>query len=195
MLVYAYVLSNPHRLSEGLYELPAAYVSRDLDMTTEEILQAFDNLERERAIMYDRDAEVIFDRYALTLLPPKSPKQLEGAIRKLRGVPRTPLRAELWKAATIHVPLLADAMFEAFPELGETDETAGQKQSPDTPVTLNQDSRDTPETPELEIGSYGVGLRGDDRATPLLRAQLERAEKEGDTEEVERLRSELGASA
>ena len=118
-LIYLYVLSNPHRFSEGLYRLPKAYVVADLHMDMEQVERAIKALEAEGLIRYDDSAEVVLDPQALHFLPPVSQRQIDGAITKLRQVPKTPLLQELWKLALAHNERLYKAMEDAFPQLSD----------------------------------------------------------------------------
>ena len=113
-LIYCYILSNPHRNSEGLFRLPLAYVIADLEMSREDVLQAFSDLGDEELIRFDGEAEVLLDLNALFLLAPTSETQLKGAITKLRQVPRSPLLAEFHKLTIAYAPRLAEAVTEAF---------------------------------------------------------------------------------
>jgi hypothetical protein len=118
-LLYAYILSNPHRASEGLYRLPKVYIAADLEMELEEVEVALAALEGEGLIIYDHEAEVVLDPTGIFFLPARSDKQMQGAITKLRQVPRTPLLNHLLELATHHNPRLAKEISEAFPHLPE----------------------------------------------------------------------------
>ncbi len=117
VVVYCYVLTNPHRFSEGLYRLPRAYMVADLEFTLEQVGRSLRALEGEGLIAYDYEAGVILDPQALHFLPPVSQSQIEGALTKLRQVPKTPLLQELWKLAFAYNERLYTAMEKAFPEL------------------------------------------------------------------------------
>ena len=124
-LVYLYVLSNPHRSGEGLYRLPITYAAADLDMSAQDVCDAFEKLQRERLIDYDSDTEVMLDRHALLTLPPKSKTQLDGAINKLREVPRTVLFLTFHMLARAYAPELEERL-ESDPLIGEYLNTSGE---------------------------------------------------------------------
>jgi hypothetical protein len=180
MLVYLYVLSCPHRFSEGLYRLPVPYVAADLNLTPQEATEALERLRAARKIEYDSAAGVVFDRSALTVLPPKSPEQIKGAIRKLRQVPRTPLLVELHAMAAIHSPLFAEAI-EEDPLLSNSLEDARAKHSENSPGSrenAKEQVRDSHPDTSPNSGSDSGGdrgsrhlrgrvLRGADSAVPL----------------------------
>lgn len=130
-LAYCYVLTTPHRLSEGLFRLPKTYMATDLNYSLEEVEQCLKALESEGLIAYDDDAEVLFDPQALVVNPPNGDKRIQGTIKKLRQVPRTRLLRELWKSAFAHCEDLARAIEEAFPEALESSTDTPSEQYPD----------------------------------------------------------------
>ncbi len=132
-LIYCYLLTNPHRNSEGLFRLPLAYAAADLDVPTTEILDSLKALEAEGFIKFDPEAEVVLDLNALFLLAPTSDTQIKGAITKMRQVPRTFLLEELYRLAFAHAPRLAEALEEAFPLLRDTIGTVSQHSDIDLP--------------------------------------------------------------
>ena len=161
-IVYLYLLTNKHRNSEGLYHLPIAYMVGDLgglDMTEGDIRQAFNALENEGLVYFDASVDVVFIPDALLLQPPASPKQLEGAIRKLRDVPITPLLHKLYERAFAYCKeennageSLPKKLLEAFPGIDEPFTQAGTLKQlfPNTSVTAESES-------ESESGGKGKG--------------------------------------
>jgi hypothetical protein len=153
-IVYCYLLTNKHRNSEGLYHLPIAHMIGDLgglDLDEDDIRVALEALQDEALIYFDADVDVVFIPDALLLQPPASPKQLEGAIRKLRDVPITPLLHKLYERAFAYCKeenkageSLPKKLIEAFPGIDEPFTQAG---------TLKQLFRNTSETAESESES------------------------------------------
>jgi hypothetical protein len=130
-LVYAYILSNEHRNSEGLYRLPLAYICADLELDKDIVTASLSLLETERLIDYDHHAEIVLDRHALKFLRPVSERQVTGAINKILKLPPTALLKELHGLAEVHAPELATAMKDPFPELAGTDtQDSVSEQSP-----------------------------------------------------------------
>lgn len=182
VIVYVYLLTNKHRNSEGLYHLPIAYMLGDLgglDLDEDAIRAALEALQDEALIYFDASVDVVFIPDALLLQPPASPKQLEGAIRKLRDVPRTPLLHKLYERALAYCgeenkagESLPKKLIEAFPNIDKPYEQAG---------TLKHLFRNTSETAESESGGKGKG-RGSDGAdvvgTPDAHPELQRVNDE-----------------
>jgi hypothetical protein len=176
VIVYCYLLTNKHRNSEGLYHLPIAYMIGDLgglDLEEDDIRAAFDALEGEALIHFDASVDVVFVPDALLLQPPASPKQLEGAIRKLRDVPITPLLHKLYERAFAYCreenkagESLPKKLIEAFPGIDEPFTQAG---------TLKHLFRNTSETAESESesGVKGKGTGSGSELTPEVQEELE----------------------
>jgi hypothetical protein len=177
-VVRLYVLTCPHRLSEGLYHLPVGYIQHDTGLEPQHVDQALRELTAARLVDYDPDAEVILDRTALKFAPLRNgvdretgavrvDKRIAGAVRKLEHVPPTPLLAELYRLAVEHSPALAEAMAVEWPELaddqGQT-RTTPDKQAPSEPLPS-----------PLQAPPKG--------RVELRRAELRRAEVEGSGED------------
>jgi hypothetical protein len=175
-IVYLYLLTNKHRNSEGLYHLPIAYMIGDLgglDLAESDIRQAFNALENEGLVYFDAGVDVVFIPDALLLQPPASPKQLEGAIRKLRDVPITPLLHKLYERAFAYCKeenktgeSLPKKLLEAFPGVDEPFTQAG---------TVKHLFRNTSETAESESesGVKGKGTGSGSELTPEVQEELE----------------------
>ncbi|MFN2488794.1 MAG: hypothetical protein ABR529_03455 [Actinomycetota bacterium] len=101
-LLYAYLLSAPHRASEGLYRLPKAYAAADLGFDLREVNDGLADLENAGLILYDHGAEVVLLPDALRYQAPRAKNQVRGAIVKLEQVPDTLLLAEFIKRARIY---------------------------------------------------------------------------------------------
>lgn len=145
VLVYLYVLSCPHRNSEGLFKLPRDYVVADLKhlgIDLSGVDGALQALEAEGLLAYDQEAEVVLDLYALYTAGCVSPSQIKGAIGKIRQVPKTLLLRELHHRATAHAEGLANALVEAF-----SDELK------DPPDTVQGDSIETLPTYSVDTAS------------------------------------------
>jgi hypothetical protein len=179
VVVYLYLLTNKHRNSEGLYHLPRAYIAGDLGGLTidlDGINRALEALESENLIAYDYDVDVVFIPDALLLQPPASPKQLEGAIRKLRDVPITPLLHKLYERAFAYCgeenkagESLPQKLLEAFPGIDKAFTQAG---------TLKYLLRDTSETAGSESGGKGKGTGSEPELSPEAQEELERVQAE-----------------
>src|SRR5688500_14393588 len=74
-----YVLTCPHRNTEGLFLLPLPYVCSDLRWTSERLSKPFANLIRRGFIHYDATSEVVLIAKALKWQSPATEKQMIGA--------------------------------------------------------------------------------------------------------------------
>ena len=118
-LLAMYLLTSPHRNTEGLYYLPLGYIETDLGWTPDRVShrvsdrvsdtvsdrvygrvsEALSQLEAEGFVEYDHSAQVVFLPNALKYQPPVGPKQITGAIRALRDIPETYLFQRLHEKA------------------------------------------------------------------------------------------------
>ena len=114
-LLAMYLLTSPHRNTEGLYYLPLGYIETDLDWGSDRVSDtvcdrvsdrvshrvsnALSQLEAEGFVEYDYEARVVFLVNALRYQPPVGPKQITGAVRALRDIPETPLFQRLHEKA------------------------------------------------------------------------------------------------
>ena len=182
VLIYCYLLTNKHRNSEGLYHLPIAYMIGDLgglDLDEDDIRVALEALKDEGLIYCDQDVDVVFIPDALLLQPPASPKQLVGAIRKLRDVPVTPLLHKLYERAVAYCgeenkagESLPKKLLEAFPGIDKPFEQV---------KTLKHLFRNTSETAESESESESEsGGKGKSRGSESSPQQTEELEQVND---------------
>lgn len=114
-----YVLTSPHRNTEGLYALPLGYIAHDTGMLEDEVLQAFVELERLGVASYDPEAEAVLDRWALRTQPITSSRdnRLKNAVPRALEVSSTRLRRELYLLAVEYSPPLAEHLGLAEPSL------------------------------------------------------------------------------
>lgn len=109
-----YLMTSPHRNMVGLFYCPLVYMENDLQWQSKRLRVAFDALSSANFIRYDDKAQVIFIINSLKHDSPGTGKQVEGAIRVLKGLPFTPLLKDLLDAATMQCECLANAMRMAF---------------------------------------------------------------------------------
>lgn len=112
-LLGAYLLTCPHRTSEGLFWLPHGYVAQDLGWSIERVSEGYSGLEAAEFCAYDDTTETVLLRKALKYEAPAGPKQIQGAISRLAEVPSTPLFAQLRDAAETFAPEFCKALDEA----------------------------------------------------------------------------------
>lgn len=107
-----YLLTCEHRNLEGLYRLPYAYISADLDLERETVTVALERLIRDDFCRYDVDAQVVFLPKALKYRQPTTARHVEGALDDLRAVPDTYLFADFQQAAAMYAPALSKRLGE-----------------------------------------------------------------------------------
>lgn len=114
--VALYILTNKHRWTEGLYRLPASYVTGDLKITGSGLKKALAKLERDGFI--ERDGEWLLILKALKWQAPRAESNVKHAVAKVK-VANTPLLARLVELAADLCPPFASALVAAKPELRE----------------------------------------------------------------------------
>src|SRR5215216_1637649 len=103
-LLGAYLLTCPHRTSEGLFWLPHGYVAQDLGWSIERVSEGYSGLKEARFCVYDDTTETVLLVKALKYEAPAGEKQIQGAINRLAEVPHSPLFALLKEAAERYAP-------------------------------------------------------------------------------------------
>jgi hypothetical protein len=111
-----YLLTNPHRKTEGLYWLPIGYMASDLAWLTERVAESLAILEAEGFVAYDHKASVVFLPKALKYQRPDNPNQWTAAIRSIRELPANGLFPAFLEAACAYAKGFAKALREAFPK-------------------------------------------------------------------------------
>lgn len=111
-LLALYVLTCPHRATEGLYRLPCAYIGADLGWQEKRVRRALDALTRDDFIEYDYDAGVILIVSALKWQKPMNDNGVTAALKALETVPPTRLAARFRGLAEE----LADRLWQALPQ-------------------------------------------------------------------------------
>lgn len=90
-LLALYLLTCPHRTSEGLFRLPQKYIMADLAWDAQTFDRAFSRLSRDGFLEYDPKAQVILLPNALKYCEFRNENQVKGAVNKLRELPKTDL--------------------------------------------------------------------------------------------------------
>lgn len=105
-LVALYLLTNPHRTTEGLYRLPLAYATADLRWKAGRVERALEVLIASDFVRYDVQAQVVWIVKALAWQSPTNPNQVKGAARVLRGLPATTLFEDFLRVCEAECPQL-----------------------------------------------------------------------------------------
>jgi hypothetical protein len=105
-----YLLTNPHRHLEGIYHLPISYASSDLKSSKNVICRGLAALVKEGYILHDPGTEVVVIRNGLKYQAPENPSVVDGALNRIRSLPKTKLLQEYIALAKQH--LLGDGAKE-----------------------------------------------------------------------------------
>lgn len=115
-LLALYILTCPHRTTEGLFRLPKQYICADLGWDMEALAKPFARLIQDGFIEYDEENQVMFICKALKYQRPDNPNQQQAAINKLSQLPPTPLWPRFLAAAQAYAEPFAQALRKAFPQ-------------------------------------------------------------------------------
>lgn len=121
-LLALYLLTCPHRTTEGLFYLPRLYAAADLGWGAERLSGAWSVLRRDGFLEDDDATDVVLIPKALAYQAPANGNQAKGAIAHLKALQPTPLLARLYEEACQRAPHLAAAMRDAFPAFGGSDQ-------------------------------------------------------------------------
>jgi len=86
-----YLLTCPHKTTEGLFRLPKQYICADLAWSLEGLAKPFNKLLEDGFIKYDNTVNVILLCNALKYQSPDNPNQEKSAISLLKELPKTDL--------------------------------------------------------------------------------------------------------
>ena len=113
-LLWLYLLTNRHRLAEGLYRLPKGYIEADLGWSAKRLAEPFAELLADGCVKYDEAVSVVFIAGALQYQAPPNPHCVTAAVRKLAEVPETPLLGDLLASAELFCAPLAERLRKRF---------------------------------------------------------------------------------
>lgn len=106
-----YILTSPHRNTEGLFRLPVAYVAADLGWQDRRVRRALDQLVADDFIGYDYEAGVVLIVKALKWQQPLNPNGVKAAVKALDAVPPTVLASRFRELAE----RFAERLWEGLP--------------------------------------------------------------------------------
>lgn len=115
-LLGLFLLTGPHRRTEGIYRLPVGYMAGDLGWTDKRTRAALAELLADEFVQYDEKVSVVFICKALKHQGIDNPNQIKAAIKALKELPRTELTAAFAKAAQRFSEPFAERLREQFPE-------------------------------------------------------------------------------
>jgi hypothetical protein len=93
-LLAMYLLTSPHRISEGLYRLPKNYICADLEWQPKDLDKAFTKLLELGFIKYDHHHKIILIPEVVAYQTPQNQNQEKSAVKKLRPLKNSPLFKE-----------------------------------------------------------------------------------------------------
>lgn len=111
-----YLQTNPHRSTEGLFFLPMHYMLGDMQWDDDRLREPFDQLRDEDFFRYDEAQSVVLLPEALANQQPANPNMRLAAVRRIMGVPASPLDADFMAAAERYCLPLARELTKRFPE-------------------------------------------------------------------------------
>jgi hypothetical protein len=115
-LMAFYLLTNSHRITEGLYRLPLSFAVEDMGWEPARVREAVADLEAEDFANYDHHAKVVLIVKALAWQPPENPNVAKAAVRRVLAVPDSFLRSRFIDLAEKYSPQLSKALHEQAPE-------------------------------------------------------------------------------
>ncbi len=152
-----YLVACPHRTSEGLYRLRAAYIAADLEWGSERVSDALSRLIETGLIRYCSTCEVVWIVDLLVAQVPKGEKQIKGACNKLRELP-----------ATCILPLFINECERLSEDLGKAlrKEFEGVPDTPCNTPSISRTPTHTPTPPPTPTPLVSAGAADDvDEAT------------------------------
>lgn len=151
-LLAQYLLTCPHRVMEGLYWLPLAYVQADVGWNADAVAKTMAELEAAGFAQYDPEAEVVFVCKALKYHRPGGAKQMKAAVTAVSDVPKTALLAGFLSAAAEWSPDLHEQLIEAgitavsedYPKCIDTQSIVDSSRAGASPAPVPSISHTTP---------------------------------------------------
>jgi hypothetical protein len=113
-LLALYLLTSPHRSTEGLFRLPSAYVQADLGWSLPKVEKTLARLEKGGFIR--RDGDVVLIVNALKYQAPANPNGVKAALSAVEAVPPSTLDPIFQQLAQRFCEPLAKGLRERFPE-------------------------------------------------------------------------------
>lgn len=115
-LMATYLLTCKHRTTEGLFVLPMGYIVTDLDWPDRRVRKAFAAILDHGLVRYDETSRVCLIVNALKRQPPANDNVAKSAIKKLIGLPDSPLLDDFYRLAEEYCERLLQPLREAFPK-------------------------------------------------------------------------------
>lgn len=111
-----YLLTCPHRTTEGLFWLPKAYAWADLGWDAARLTHTLNTLVAQDFVAYDDRAEVILIVKAMKYQRPDNENQQKAAAKALQSLPNHRLWNRFFDSARAYAKTFADYLEKALPE-------------------------------------------------------------------------------
>lgn len=111
-----YVLTSPHRTTEGLFYMPRSYAIGDLGWQAKRFNKAFDRLIADGFIEYDDKASVCWIVKAMDYQVPANPKQAMWAAKLLAKIPPNRMANRFRTVAETASKRLAEVIANDYPD-------------------------------------------------------------------------------
>lgn len=111
-----YLIACPHRTTEGLFSLSLGYMAADLRWDVPRAQEALEQVISKGLVRYDADAEVCLIMKALKRQAPANENVRKAALKRLVGVPETPLWMDFYELAQRYCGPFAADLRKAFGE-------------------------------------------------------------------------------
>lgn len=105
-----YLMTNNHRVLEGIFYLPVSYAAADLNWTLERVREALAKLVGDGFCDYDCLTNLVLVKKALKYQPPENPNQVTAAIKHLEELPASRLKEDFTDLAERYSPRLAEGL-------------------------------------------------------------------------------------
>lgn len=115
-LLALYLLTCPHRTTEGIFRLPRKYVQADLEWSPQRFDERLGKLIADGFCKYDADAQVVLIMGAMKYQSCANPNMAAGVVKRLAELPETPLTSTFKRLAERFDEQLTKALPEGFGE-------------------------------------------------------------------------------
>lgn len=153
-----YLLTCPHRNTEGLFRLPIPLAAYDLGWQQDRTDKAMAELETTGFIAIDRDTDLVWLVNAVKWNAPRGPKQIKGAVNVLAEVPSSPLRARYLDRCRSVCPELAAAISEHLRWSETVSEGFPYPSDSSTSFSISISTPPTPPSPQTQADPDSAGL-------------------------------------
>lgn len=113
-LLALYLMTSPHRRTEGIFRIPKPYIAADLGWSMERLAKPFAQLLNDGFMKYDETVSVMLFPNALKYNAPENKNQAIAAARAVAELPETPLLTEFVQLAERYSERLAEQLAELF---------------------------------------------------------------------------------